>query len=196
MGTRVSSLLATDTPQRFAMRMALSFGMALVIALSARFSFLTPFSPVPVTLQVAAVVLAGFLLGARWGSWSVAMYVGLGLMGAPVFAMGVGGPAVCLGPSFGYILAFLPAAWVVGRLSEGVARGFLRGVLIAEAGVAIVYVGGAGWLACITMIGGASLWEAIRVAWLSGIAPFTIVDFLKVLLCASIWMALPAGRSR
>jgi biotin transport system substrate-specific component len=194
MEARNASLSAVDIARRALPLVAASFGMALMMALSARASFLTPFSPVPVSLQVAVVLLAGFVLGSKWGSWSVAQYIGLGLMGAPVFAMGLGGPAVCLEPSFGYLLAFLPAAWVVGRLAEGVARGFPRGILIGTAGVMIIYLGGAGWLAGVAVLGGASFQGALRAAWLSGIAPFVLVDLLKVVLCAGIWAAWPTWR--
>ncbi len=195
MKTGTRALTTKDLLQQAAPMLAYSLGMALVIAISARASILTPLSPVPVTLQVAAVLLAGFLLGPRWGAWSVAQYLGLGLMGAPVFAMGIGGPAVVLQPSFGYLLAFLPAAWVVGALAENGSRGFLRGLAIGALGVVIIYIGGASWLAGYLALCGADLQFALAAAWTQGVAPFVVVDVLKVVLVAGVWsIAGLAGR--
>lgn len=168
-------------------RIALSFGMALVIALSARISFLTPVSVVPVTLQVAAVLLAGFLLGPRWGAASVAQYIGMGLLGAPVFAMGLGGPAVVLSPSFGYILAFIAAAWLVGLMAERTQKNFIKGLGIAALGVVVIYLGGMLWLAGYMIAGGAGFGQGLLASWSQGVAPFIVVDALKAVLVSGIW---------
>lgn len=70
-----------------------------------------------VTLQFLIVLLAGFLLGARWGSFSVLLYVFIGLLGIPVFAAG-GGPGYILQPSFGYLIGFVLSAYVCGYIID------------------------------------------------------------------------------
>src|SRR5512138_1804581 len=78
-------------------------------AVAARISL--PLPPVPLTLQTAMVLLAGAFLGARAGMLAMLLYLAMGLAGLPVFAGG-GGPAYVLAPSFGYLVGFLPGAWV------------------------------------------------------------------------------------
>ena len=66
-----------------------------------------PIGPVPVTLQVLFVLLAGAVLGAKMGALSVVIWVMLGAFGLPVFAGGKAGPMVLLGPTGGYLLGFV-----------------------------------------------------------------------------------------
>ncbi len=70
-----------------------------------------------ITLQTLFVLLAGMLLGAKRGALSLIVYLLVGLSGVPVFAAG-GGIGYVLRPSFGFLLGFIAAAWVVGRLTE------------------------------------------------------------------------------
>jgi biotin transport system substrate-specific component len=72
-----------------------------------------PVPPVPFTLQTLFVYLSGDLLGSKRGALSQALFLVLGLIGIPVFAMG-GGPGYILQPTFGYLLAFPIAAWIIG----------------------------------------------------------------------------------
>src|SRR5439155_20993955 len=94
-----------------------SLGFSLLIALSARMSLPIPATPVPANLQTLSVLLAGGLLGPWGGLAAVAAYLGTGIAGAPVFAMG-GGAAYMLGPTGGYLAGFLPAAWLAGFVSR------------------------------------------------------------------------------
>lgn len=70
-----------------------------------------------ITLQTLVVLLAGLLLGAKQGALSLLVYLLVGLSGIPIFAAG-GGVGYVLRPSFGFLLGFIAAAWVVGRLTE------------------------------------------------------------------------------
>ncbi len=89
------------------------------------------------TLQFFFVMLAGILLGCRKGAVAVAVYVVLGLVGLPIFAAG-GGPAYVFRPSFGYLIGFIAAAALTGKLSEG--RQDYKSVLLAcLAGFAVTY---------------------------------------------------------
>ena len=112
---------------------------------------------------------------------------GIGLLGAPVFAMGIGGPAIMAQPSFGYILGFVPAAFLVGLIAGRGNRTFWRGILAGIVGVAAIYVGGAMWLTGIMTVGGMNPGQAAMVSISQGVAPFVLVDGLKVLLVSGIW---------
>ncbi len=67
-----------------------------------------PFFAVPLTLQIFAVCLSGFLLGAWKGSASVLVYLSLGAVGLPVFAGWQGSLGTLVGPTGGFLIGFLP----------------------------------------------------------------------------------------
>ncbi len=135
-----------------------------------------PGTPVPFTLQLLFVLLAGALLGARLGAASQLLYVLLGALGAPLFAFG-GGPAYLLGPTGGYLLAFPLAAWAVGALAprSGGAGRLIIGLIV---GVVVIHAGGVAWLAAAT----GSLDQAVRF----GVGPFLALDLLKIALASLI----------
>jgi biotin transport system substrate-specific component len=87
---------------------------ALCTAIGAQLEI--PHQPVPYTFQTLAVILAGGLLGSRNGFLSMMLYLGLGMVGLPVFAGGGFGIAKLIGPTGGYLLSFPVAAFVVGTL--------------------------------------------------------------------------------
>ncbi|MBX3032224.1 MAG: biotin transporter BioY [Chloroflexi bacterium] len=104
---------------RAAIRSSVLVGIAiLVIAVSAQVSFLMPWSPVPYTLQTGAVLFVGVALGFRHALAATALYVALGVLGAPIFAAGASGMDRLLGATGGYLLGFVIAAALVGRLAE------------------------------------------------------------------------------
>lgn len=149
-------------------------------ALSAQIKWLLPGNPVPITGQVFLVLVAGALLGARLGVASQLTYIGFGALGAPVFAGGVSGPAVLLGPTGGYLLGFVLAAGVVGMLT-GSRRGVPALTLAMAAGVALIYGCGATWLAVWTHVTRGLPWpEALAQALALGVAPFVIGDVVKI----------------
>ncbi len=84
-----------------------------LLVLSARLQ--VPMWPVPMTMQSFVVLFLGAALGPVLGTASVALYLLQGLAGLPVFAMpGAAGPAYFLGPTGGFLISFLPAAWIAG----------------------------------------------------------------------------------
>lgn len=121
------------------------WGLALLgsalLAASAQVSL--PLWPVPATLQTLAVLLLGALGGARLGAASVALYLAEGAVGLPVFAGGAGGAAVLAGPTAGYLLGFLPAAWLAGQVGQGLAR---QAVVLTAAHL-LLFLPGVAWLA-------------------------------------------------
>ncbi len=91
--------------------------VGLFAALTAVGAFIRiPLPYVPITLQVFFVILAGLLLGPKLGALSQLVYVIVGLIGIPIFAEG-GGPGYIFHPSFGYLIGFIAAAWVMGKLN-------------------------------------------------------------------------------
>lgn len=160
-------------PASTAARVAAVVLFASLTAVAARFAAPLPGTSVPLTLQVVTVLLAGCLLGPRLGAASQALYVAVGVAGLPVFALG-GGPAYLLGPTGGYLLAYPVAAAAAGAIAwRGAAEGrvgALRLVAAAVAGLALIHLGGAAWLA--TVVGPA---DAVRV----GVVPFLAGDALK-----------------
>lgn len=177
---------------------ALVAGFALLVALFAQIVVRLPFTPVPITGQTLAVLLTGGALGANRGAASLALYAAMGAL-LPVFAPGQEalqgetfhfilpwqgtGDVVWNLPTGGYIVGFIAAAWVVGRLAE---RGWDRSwrVLAAMlAGNAVLYVPGLLWL-----------WQDLSIDWATaldwGLWPFVAGDLAK-LYAASL--ALPAA---
>ncbi len=147
-------------------------------ALTARITIFLPFTPVPITLQTLAVVLSGLVLGSRAGALAQLAYLGLIAAGLPFDAAGLG-PASFFGPTAGYLVGFVPAAFAAGWLAERLA-GRTRWVnfLAALAGVLTIYLVGASWLAL--MLGS---WSK---AWLAGVAPFILLDLVKAALAAGV----------
>lgn len=140
-------------------------------------------SGVPITGQSFGVLLVGAALGARRGYIALAGYVGLGLAGAPVFAYGVAGlPPV----TFGYILGFIPAAFVVGLLAQ---RGWDRGR--GKLGTLLAVVKTAGAMAL-----GTTIIFALGIAWYATVAMplgWAGVTEMSGLLGATLWPYLPGA---
>jgi len=92
--------------------------LSALIGAGAFISIPVPVSPIPVTLQDMFLILAGLLLGYRYGLIALALYVLVGVLGLPVFSGGKGGIGVILGPTGGYfagfVLVVLAAAWCRG----------------------------------------------------------------------------------
>ncbi|MGQ9832349.1 MAG: biotin transporter BioY [Candidatus Villigracilaceae bacterium] len=154
----------------------------LFTALLAQARLPLPFTPVPLTGQTFAVLLTGAALGSRRGLISMTLYLLLGGLGLPFFAGGQGGWAYLTGPTLGYLIGFVAAAWGVGRLAErGLERRLRTAWLPFLAGTLIIYICGAGWLA---------LSLGVRRALLLGVLPFLAGDLLKIALAA---LTLPAA---
>lgn len=143
-------------------------------------SFQTPVSPVPVTLQVLGVFLAGIYVGPLWGGIALALYVSAGAVGAPVFAGGSLGIGALLGPWGGYLWAYPVAAALVGLVAHGT-NGLAapRDIAIPRlvsgmvVGTAVIYTGGTIGYA---VVGNVGLWEAVTVA----AVPFVPAEAFKI----------------
>jgi biotin transport system substrate-specific component len=166
-----------------ARHVALILAGALLIYLTALISIPVPGSPVPVTGQTFGVLLVGGALGFRRGLAAVALYVLLGLVGLPFFAEGKGGLQVILGASGGYLIGFVFAGSLIGRLAElGWDRNLLGAVGAMLIGNLLIYVVGLPWLAVVTG------WDASKTLKL-GLEPFIVGDLLKLVLAAIVFPA-------
>jgi biotin transport system substrate-specific component len=156
---------------------------AIFIYLTARLTIPVPGSPVPITGQTFGVLLVGASLGMRRGASSVLLYVLLGVVGLPFFAEGKGGLEVIWGATGGYLVGFVVAGAVVGRLAELGWDRKIGGALGAMlAGSVIIYAIGLPWLMVVT---GLSPAEAID----AGLKPFLLGDAVKLVLAAALFPA-------
>lgn len=111
---------------------------AAVIAVGAQIRI--PIGPVPITFQVPMVLLAGFLLGPRLGALSTLVYMIVGLVGVPVFA-GSGGIGSLVSPSFGFIIGYIPAAFIAG-LGSGENKSLIQSAVFGITALIIIYIFG------------------------------------------------------
>jgi biotin transport system substrate-specific component len=152
---------------------------ASLTAVGAYIAIPFPLSPVPIALQSLFVLLAGLLLGKKWGAASMAVYLLAGAAGLPVFVGGTGGIGHFAGPTGGYLAGFVPAVFVIGAISEKRA-GVLSDVAAMAVGSLIIYTLGVSWL---TFHTGFSFSKTLMI----GMVPFLPGDALKI--AAAVWIA-------
>lgn len=149
-----------------------------------------PFSPVPFTGQMLGVFLTGAILGKSLGVVSVLTYVLLGILGLPVFARGMSGASVLLGPTGGYLVGFVAGVYVLGTVVERWPRTEKRQYLVLTAAMvscmAVTYLFGLFHLAFVTRL-------PIEKAFLAGVVPFVPADLVKALLAARL--AVPVKKA-
>ncbi|EGK11639.1 biotin transporter BioY [Kroppenstedtia eburnea] len=159
--------------------MVLAAMFAALLAVSGQIAI--PVPPVPVTLQTLVVMLAGSVLGARWGAASVGIFILLGAFGVPVFSGGQGGLAVLVGPTAGYIWSWPVAAFLIGWLTEGSAprlRFWKLMVYHVVWGIAFIDLCGVLWMMF-------SLGLDVRAALAGGVLPFIPGDAVKAAVAST-----------
>lgn len=180
-------LISSRVENRFLIltkEIALILTFAILTGISAQLKI--EIGPVPITLQTLAVLLSGILLGSIRGAFSQIVYLFGGLIGLPWFSRG-GGMIYIMSPSFGYILGFVLAAFIVGWLWErGFGRNFKTGILAMFLANILIYFPGLLWLAKLICsptnpfcLGGG--FEKVLAV---GLYPFIIGDLLKILLAS------------
>ena len=161
---------------------------SLLTALGAQVAVPLGVTPVPMTLQTLVVLLAGVLLGPVAGASSQLLYLALGVLGVPVFAMGGAGAPWILGPTGGYLMAFPMAAalcgWIAGREGR-----LLRTTVALLVGTAVIFALGAAWLSVVTELRSGALFAAAVVPFLPGAA-------IKIGVGAGIARLILARRAR
>ncbi len=135
-----------------------------------------PMGAVPMNLALLPVLVCAALLPKRYVAGAMLVYLLMGMVGLPVFAGMSGGPGRLFGLSGGYLLGYVPCAWLAAWLMEKRAAAWLA----MGAGVIVCYAAGTAWL---MLMGHMSLWEALGV----GVLPFVIGDAVKVFV--AVWLS-------
>ncbi len=161
-------------------------GFAALTALGAFIRIPLSFTPVPITMQTFFVNLAGAVLGPGLGSAAEVLYVAAGAAGLPIFAGALSGFARLVGPTGGYLIAFMIVPLVIGRLVRLRANpGYWWIVLCMVCGSIITFSVGATQLALFLGVGPAD-------AFVKGVLPFLPGDSLKIAVGAGIYRAIGA----
>jgi len=169
-------------PHKTIYNLSLVLAGSLLLTISAHIVLTLPFSPVPVTAQTFAVLILAMMLGRKLGVATILAYLTQGMLGLPVFARGLAGPAVLLGPTGGYLAGFVVAAYVVGAMAErGWDRSMGATLLAMLIGNSIIYLFGVAWLAVLV---------GMPAAISAGLLPFIPGDLIKTLLAT---LFLPQG---
>jgi biotin transport system substrate-specific component len=170
------------------MKLGLALGIACLAGLLAQVRFVLPWSPVPVTGQTFAVLLAGVLLGRWWGGISMALYVGLGIAGVPWFQGLNGGLSYLAGPTGGYIVGFILAALFLGYFTDKYirSRSFLSMLgLMLFANFVLIYVPGLLQLGLwLKLVQGEPASFSTLLGM--GLVPFLAGDITKAVVAAAI----------
>ena len=154
-----------------------------VVAVLAQVS--VPLWPVPVTGQTLGVIMVGAALGAKRGAAALSLYLIAGLAGLPIFANLTGGPLSILKPSFGFIIGFIGAAFVVGWIAERQwDRKFWKALAGFALASAIPFIIGVPYLALV--LGGMGLDNSVPAVIAAGVTPFIIGGIAKAAIAAAV----------
>lgn len=169
-------------------QLAMGFLAAIVVGLCAQLRLYFPFSPVPFVMQNSLVIFFAALLGRRGALMMASTLIAQGAMGLPVFASGYIGLAAFVGPTGGYLIGYVVAAYVVGMLYERRStKTPLRLFLDMSIGHMIVLFFGAIYLS--TIVGG--LGKAVIV----GVLPYIVTDVMKSALLTTLFFGMTAKRN-
>ena len=163
-------------------RALMVLGGSAFIALSAQVS--VPMLPVPMTLQTLAVMLVGFAYGARLGALTVLAYLAEGLAGLPVFA-NLGNGAALMGPTAGFLLGFVPMAYLTGLAADRGLSRVLPLTLVAIGVSAALYVPGLAVLS--GFVGGFDKALAIGVQFMPG---DVVKSVIAALVLSGAWATI------
>jgi len=168
-----------EYPKTIVRDFLLSFAFSILIALCSQIAFPLPFSPVPITGQTFAVILTGLVLGSNRALAALLMYLFEGALGLAVFAPGGAiGIARLLGPTGGYIIGFVVAAFFLGYMAErGWDRSFFKTLTIILGALAIIYSFGIFRL---------SFFLPHGKLLLAGLYPFIPGEIIKTALVSSV----------
>lgn len=132
-----------------------------------------PIGPVPISLVNMAIYLTMYILDARRGTIVVCLYILLGMAGLPVFAGGAGGVARLVGPTGGYLVGYIPMAFVIGMAVDRIWKKRFTCMLVMEAATWIPYLLGTWWLSV-------QAGMTFSAAFAAGVLPFIIEDLIKI----------------
>jgi len=174
----------------FTTNLTFSLIFAVLMAISANSFIYLPFTPIPITTQVLTVLLSALFLGSRWASISQIIYILMGLMGLPVFSGFKNGITALPGPTGGYIIGFIAAAFVTGYIYENSPKKNTSSIIklffcliSCIAGVLLIHLFGFIHLfGYFYSISGTNLvLDTLIKTWKLGTQPFLAIDFLKII---------------
>ncbi len=163
-------------------KLVMAFFMACITGLMAQIIIPLPWTPVPITAQTFAVLIAGILLGRYWGGLSMVIYLLIGFVGVPWFTGMTGGIGVITGATGGFLIGFILTALFLGYFSDNYinARGFKSMlVLLLVSNFAFIYIPGLiGLGAWLYVVNGTipGIWTLLAM----GLLPFLIGDLIKI----------------
>lgn len=173
-------VLADALPRARSLDVGLVAGAALLTALLAQVAVPVPGSPVPITGQTLAVVLTAAALGPARGVLGQALYLLLGAVGLPFYSEASSGWEVLTGATGGYLLGFLPAAWLIGVAARHRQDRRLGTALpLFVLGQGVIFAVGVPWLAVVAQLSPAA---ALR----AGLYPFILGGLVKALIAATV----------
>ena len=145
-----------------------------------------PFTPVPITLQTFFVLLAGAVLGKNWGALSQFGYLALGCLGLPIFTGAAFGLTALFGPTGGYLLGFILAAWTIGMMISWYQKPrFSQILIIMLFGSLLIDTLGSLWLKVTFNLSGKNM-------LMLGLWPFLPGDILKSIGAAVLYHRIRA----
>lgn len=140
-----------------------------------------PLPLVPITGQTLAIGLAATILGSRYGTLSVILYLIIGSAGVPVFAEFSAGVSKLVGPTGGFLVGFIPTAFIIGLYMEKLGFTLKNAIIANIIGMLITLSFGTAWLKF-------SLDMSWIAAFGSGFTPFLIVGVIKAVLAS--WVGI------
>lgn len=140
-----------------------------------------PLPLVPITGQTLAIGLAATILGARYGTYSVILYIIIGAAGVPVFAEFSAGISRIVGPTGGYLIGFIPAVFIMGWYMEKMEFNIKHAFVANLIGMVLTLTIGTLWLSIAADL-------SLKAALVSGFTPFIIVGIIKAFLAA--WLGI------
>ncbi|WP_043933737.1 biotin transporter BioY [Bacillus sp. EB01] len=166
-----------STEQQRLRKMIMAALFASIIAVLAQISI--PMPVVPFTGQTLAIGLAATILGARYGTLSVLLYLALGAAGVPVFAEMKAGLAVLIGPTGGFLVGFIPTAFIIGLILEKTSFSVKNALIANIIGMFITLAFGTAWLKIALSLE----WQGAMKA---GFYPFIPLGLLKAYLASVV----------
>ena len=172
-------------------RIGLALAFACLTGLAAQIRIPLPFTPVPVTGQVLAVLLSGVMLGSIYGGLSQVFYILFGVIGIPWFNGFSGGFSVISGITGGYIIGFIPAALMIGWLTNryNITKKFHFQMLLMAIGIVIIYAIGA---LQFSLVMNTSLSNTLKMA----VIPFIPVDLIKAVIAAGLSASMLSNQKK
>lgn len=173
----------------WAKRSILALLAAILTGISAQLRIPLPFTPVPITGQVFMVLLCGVALGHIYGGLSMIFYVLIGFAGMPWFAGSVAG--LPIGPTTGYLMGFIPAAFLIGWVTQRDKQHhpFLKLIVLMMVAVSIIYIFGALHFTIFMQ-------SSIKTTLYMAVLPFLPVDLIKAFTAACIARVLLPNEQR